>query len=44
MGFKVLQLGKYYTEKGGIETVTQLLVDSLQSDNTTDVLCFSKKK
>lgn len=43
MGFKVLQLGKYYTEKGGIETVTQLLVDSLQSDNTTDVLCFSKK-
>lgn len=43
MGFKVLQLGKYYTEKGGIETVTQLLVDSLQCDNTIDVLCFSKK-
>ena len=42
MRYKILQVGKYYSLKGGIETVTQSLVDTLQNDHSIDVLCFSQ--
>lgn len=42
MRYKILQVGKYYSLKGGIETVTQSLVDTLQDEHSIDVLCFSQ--
>lgn len=44
MKYKILQIGKYFSLKGGIETVTQSLVASLQKDHIIDVLCFSEDR
>ena len=42
MKHRILQVGKYYALKGGIETITRSFVHTLQQDNIIDVLCFSK--
>jgi glycosyltransferase involved in cell wall biosynthesis len=44
MKYKILQVGKYYSLQGGIETITRSLVNSLKKDHVVDVLCFSKDK
>jgi len=40
MPYKILQVGKYFSLKGGIETITRSLVSTLQADHQIDVLCF----
>ncbi len=42
MKYKLLQVGKYFSLKGGIETVTRSLVFALHNDHLIDVLCFSR--
>ena len=44
MKYKILQVGKYYSLQGGIETITRSLVNSLKKDHVVDVLCFSSDK
>jgi glycosyltransferase involved in cell wall biosynthesis len=41
MPYKILQVGKYFSSKGGIETITRSLVSTLQNNHQIDVLCFS---
>lgn len=41
---RILQIGKYFSLKGGIETVTQSLVNTLQDKFVVDVLCFSQDR
>lgn len=42
MSYRILQIGKYYSLKGGIETITRSLVSALEKDHVIDVLCFSE--
>lgn len=39
---KILQVGKYYSLKGGVETITRSFVSAIGDNFQVDVLCFSE--